>query len=147
MLAAVRQTAPPLPALCAHEPEPLHWSTVHGLLSVEHEVPEAAKQLSLASLQVLLHSPPAEHGLPLPTQVPVELQDEVAVQNRPSLHGEPLASYVQLAEQQSPPAWLPSSQASPACLMPSPQLACAVPLVITQFWLVQIPAFVAESGL
>ena len=72
-LTALRQTVPPLPAGCAHEPKPLHWSSVHGLLSDEQEVPEPVKQLSLASLQVLLHSPPVAHGLPLPMQVPVEL--------------------------------------------------------------------------
>jgi hypothetical protein len=38
-----RQTAPALPAGCVHTLLPLHWSTVHGLLSDVHGVPDVSK--------------------------------------------------------------------------------------------------------
>jgi hypothetical protein len=123
----VRQVVPELPAVCAHDPA-LHWSTVHGFESLEQPVPLAAAQLSAASLQTLLHSGPVLHGSPLPTHTPAE-QLSLAVQKRPSLHGEPFASMVHVDEQQSPFTVLPSSQASPPCLVPSPQTADAVELV------------------
>src|SRR6185369_122349 len=46
-------------------------------------------------------------------QNPVALQLSAPLQNRPSLHGDPWASRSQPAEQQSPPAVLPSSHCSP----------------------------------
>jgi len=71
-------------------PEPSHTSSVHGLPSGVHGVPDPSKHDCVASVQVALHSP--LHGLPLPTQVPAPSHWSVEVQNCPSSHGVPLGA-------------------------------------------------------
>jgi hypothetical protein len=88
---AARHSVPAFPAGCWQLPDPSHWSSVHGLPSLEHDVPARLKQLSAASLQVLVHSAPPEHGSPVPLQTPF-WQVSVWVQNNPSLQALPFGS-------------------------------------------------------
>jgi hypothetical protein len=55
---------------CAQAPEPLQTSLVHGLPSSVHAVPDAAKQLSVASVQVRAHIAPLAQGSPACVQAP-----------------------------------------------------------------------------
>jgi hypothetical protein len=83
-----------------------------------------------------MHAPPVStkhsdselhRSQPLPvwhaplTHSPLPSQASPTVQTLPSSHGAPFASKLQVAEQQSPPSLLPSSQSSPRCKTPSPQ--------------------------
>jgi hypothetical protein len=68
-----------------HAPEPLHWSSVHTLLSSVHGEFAASKQLSRPSLQASAHSLPAAHGSPECVHVP-PAQTSVPLQNVLSSH-------------------------------------------------------------
>src|SRR5262245_20497830 len=80
---------------CTQEPLPLHWSLVHTLPSSVQWVPAVAVQVSVPSLQVLLHSGPAAHGSPAWTLQPPPEHVSAPLQNSPSSHGALLALWTQ----------------------------------------------------
>src|SRR5262249_2034337 len=80
----------------AQLPAPLHWSLVHPLPSSVHAVPDGAKQLSAASLQVDAHSAPPAHGSPACTLHEPPLHVSAPSQKRPAAHGAVLFGWAQL---------------------------------------------------
>jgi hypothetical protein len=119
---------------CVQTPLPLHWSVVHGLLSVAQAVPAGSRQLSAFSLQMLAQSLPLLHGLPActpqfpPLQVSAPLQNWPSVQALPSGSGAVQESLPSLQDSEQSPSPSGGGQGLPAWIAQLPPLQVSAPL-------------------
>src|SRR5262249_10040953 len=94
------------------------------------------RQAPAAQVSATVQTFPSVHASPsfrlAGAHTPAPLQ-ALLVQTVGATQGEPRGSNLQVGEQQSPASWLPSSQSSPGCRMPSPQRLIVFPTTTKRF--------------